>query len=182
MKQVDARALANLILSAAWERGFVVSNLKLQKLLFLCHAFLLVEKDRDVVRDEFVAWKYGPVHRDVYDAFKKFGASPIDDFAARVNPATGKTTTFTPIRDQVVQDVVNRVVAFYGNWTPGQLVELTHAQGGPWDIVVKTASTTANVGLRISKEAIQGGYKYLWFGAKRDLKGEEPHEDQPLVA
>jgi uncharacterized phage-associated protein len=180
--KVDARALANSVLTEAWGRGMQVSNLKLQKLVFLCHAFLLVEKSKDVVRGEFVAWKYGPVHKDVYDAFKSHGSRSIDALAVRINPVTGQQTTVESFNDRDVRDVVNRVVGFYGDWTPGQLVKLTHAEGGPWDFVVKSASTSANVGLRIANDVIEQRFKYLWFGAKHDFKDEEPNEDQPLVA
>ena len=182
MEKTDARAVANLVLGEAWTRGMHVTNLQLQKLLFLCHAFLLVEKEKNVIRGDFVAWKYGPVHHDVYDAFKQFGAKPIDRFATRMNPVTGQETGVALVADRDVRDVVSRVVAFYGSWTPAQLVKLTHAEEGPWDFVVKSAAEKANVGLRISNQVIEERFKYLWFGAKRDLHDGEPNEDQPLVA
>lgn len=178
----DARAIANLILSESWQRGLAVSNLKLQKLIFLCHAFLLVEKNRDLVKGEFVAWKFGPVHPDVYEAFKHYRDKPIDRLAARRNPVTEEQKEIPAVEDLDVWDVTNRVVAFYGSWTPAQLVALTHAENGPWDVVVKAAVNNANVGLRISSKVIEQRFKYLWFGAKRELHSEEPYEDQPLVA
>ncbi len=180
--KLDARAVANLILSESWKRGLEISNLKLQKLVFLCHAFLLVEKNRDLVRGNFVAWKYGPVHLDVYDAFKHFRERPIDQLAVKVNPVTEQQVQIASVEDQDVRDVTSKVVAFYGSWTAAQLVTLTHAENGPWDVVVKAAVSNANIGLRISKEIIEQRFKYLWFGAKREVMDEEPYEDQPLVA
>src|SRR5712671_6840917 len=73
-KPVDPRAVANLLLKEARVRGQRVSNLKLQKLLFLCHALYLVRTGRPLVRGSFEAWQYGPVHREAYDAFKGFRA------------------------------------------------------------------------------------------------------------
>jgi uncharacterized phage-associated protein len=178
----DARAIANLILRESWDRGLAISNLKLQKLIFLCHAFLLVEKNKDVMKGDFVAWKFGPVHPDVYDAFKSFRDKPIDRPAVKVNPVTEEQTEIAPVVDIDVRDVTSKVVAFYGSWTPAQLVTLTHAENGPWDVVVKAAVNNANVGLRISSKVIEQRFKYLWFGAKRELDSEEPYEDQPLVA
>ncbi|RTL55325.1 MAG: DUF4065 domain-containing protein [Bradyrhizobiaceae bacterium] len=182
IERIDARAIANLILLDAWERRFVVTNLKLQKLLFLCHAFLLVEKNKDLVRGDFVAWKFGPVHQDVYDAFKKFGSRAINELAVKFNPITEQKTPISPVEDQDVHDVVNKVVAFYGSWSPSELVTLTHAEEGPWDVVVKAADENANVGLRIGSKLIEQRFKYLWFGAKRVLTDEELNEDEPLVA
>src|SRR6266481_8583654 len=105
--KLDARAVANLILSESWKRGLEISNLKLQKLIFLCHAFLLVEKNRDLVRGNFVAWKFGPVHPDVYDAFKHFRERPIDRLAAKVNPVTEEQTEIAPVMDLDVRDVAS---------------------------------------------------------------------------
>src|SRR5882757_6997431 len=82
----DPRAVANLLLKEARSRGHHISNLKLQKLLFLCHAFYLVETGRPLVRGSFEAWQYGPVHREAYDAFKVYGAKPITEDALRFDP------------------------------------------------------------------------------------------------
>jgi uncharacterized phage-associated protein len=99
-----------------------------------------------------------------------------------VNPVTEEKTEIAPVTDKDIRDVTTKVVAFYGSWTPPQLVTLTHAENGPWDVVVKAAVSNANVGLRISSKIIEQRFKYLWFGAKRELHFEEPYEDQPLVA
>jgi len=134
------------------------------------------------MKGEFVAWKFGPVHPDVYEAFKHHREKPIDRLAVKRNPVTEEQVEIAPVDDLDVRDVTSRVVAFYGSWTPAQLVALTHAENGPWDVVVKAAVNNANVGLRISSRVIEQRFKYLWFGAKRELHSEEPYEDQPLVA
>jgi uncharacterized phage-associated protein len=177
----DARALSNLLLKETRSRGLQVSNLKLQKLLFLCHAFYLVQTGQPLVRGTFEAWQYGPVHREAYDAFKRFGAGPITEDADKYDPVTGTRTRLAPPTDRRVLDVVQKVVEFYGARSPAELVELTHAQGGPWDHVVKTAATSANLGLKITDEIIAKRFKYLWFGHQTKMDFE-PDEDFPLVA
>jgi uncharacterized phage-associated protein len=181
-KPCDPRAVANILLREANARGCQVSNLKLQKLLFLCHAFYLVDTGRPLVRGSFEAWQYGPVHREAYDAFKQFGANPITEDAKKFDPLTGTRKSLALPSDQRVLDVVQRVIQFYGAKSPGELVELTHAVDGPWHYVVKAAQDSANIGLKISDSLIVERFKYLWFGEKPDYKGEEPNEDSPLVA
>jgi uncharacterized phage-associated protein len=177
----DPRAIANLLLQEARSRGYEVSNLKLQKLLFLCHAFYLVDTGRPLVRGRFEAWQYGPVHREAYDAFKRFQATPITEDANKFDPVTGALKPLALPTDRLVLDVIRKVVEFYGGKSPGELVELTHAHDGPWDHVVTAAATNANIGLKISDEVIVKRFKYLWFGRqpKMDI---EPDEDFPLVA
>lgn len=181
-KPYDPRAVANLLLKEARERGHHVSNLKLQKLLFLCHAFHLVDTGRPLVRGNFEAWQYGPVHREVYDAFKRFGAKPITEDAESFDPVTGARKPIALPADRAVLDVLQRVVQFYGSKSPSELVELTHAKNGPWDQVVNAAKTTANIALKISDGVIAERFKYLWFGDKPNYKDKEPDEDTPLVA
>jgi uncharacterized phage-associated protein len=180
---VDPRAVANLLLQEARLRGQRVSNLKLQKLLFLCHAIYLVDTGHPLVRGSFEAWQHGPVHREAYDAFKSFGAEPITGDAKRFDPVTGMRKPIELPTDRAVLDVVQKVLQFHGSKSPGQLVELTHAKDGPWDHVVSAAKTTANMGLKISDAVIAERYKYLWFGKRQNIYGnKEPDEDAPLVA
>lgn len=159
-----------------------MSNLKLQKLLFLCHAFHLVDTGRPLVRGSFEAWQYGPVHREAYDAFKRFRAKPITEEATGFDPLTGIHTELAQPTERVVLDVVQKVMGFYGSKSPRELVELTHAKDGPWDYVVSAAEKGANIALKISDGVIEERFKYLWFGSKPDLKDKEPNEDAPLVA
>jgi len=181
MRPCDPRAVANILLQEAGLRGFEVSNLKLQKLLFLCHAFYLVESGSPLVRGNFEAWQYGPVHREVYEAFKRFGAQPITEPAEKFDPVTGARSAVAPAADGSVLTVVRKVLGFYGSRSPGELVKLTHAQNGPWDHVVSAAATSANLGLKISDEIIAKRFKYLWFGRQPPMD-IEPNEDIPLVA
>jgi uncharacterized phage-associated protein len=177
----DPRAIANLLLKEARCYGHQVSNLKLQKLLFLCHAFHLVDTGSPLLRGSFEAWQYGPVHREVYDAFKGFQSKPITEDADKFDPVTGTRKPLSLPTDRGVIDVVRKVVEFYGWKSPGELVQLTHAQDGPWDFVVKAAASSANLGLKINDETIVKRFKYLWFGRQRKMD-KEPDEDFPLVA
>ncbi len=178
----DPRAIANLLLKEADERHVPVSNLKLQKLLFLCHATFLVRTGQPLISGSFEAWQYGPVHRVTYDAFKQFGAKPITEFATKFNPLTGTSAPINLPESREVADIVRDVLRAHGARSPGELVELTHAKDGPWDYVVSAAKQSANLGLKISDEVIVQRFKYLWFGEKPNYKNEEPYEDAPLVA
>src|SRR6185437_420557 len=162
-------------------RRLELSNLKLQKLLFLSHAFYLVETGRPLVRGSFEAWQYGPVHREAYDAFKKFGAKPITEDAEKFDPVTGARRPIAFPADHQLLDVICKVIDFHGGKSPAELVKLTHAEKGPWHHIVEAAANNANIGLKISNEVILKHFKYLWFGRqpKMDI---EPNEDAPLVA
>ncbi len=180
---IDSRAIANAILQESWDRNLSITHLKLQKLLFLCHSFYLVKvRKGPLIRGNFEAWQYGPVHREAYEAFKVYGEKPITQLCVSTNPITGMKTSIPIPTDQAVRDNVSDVVRFYGNWESGDLVELTHAKDGPWDFIIKSASDEANMGLRISDEIIVERFKYHWFGAKNRLEGVPPNEEKQIIA
>lgn len=177
----DPRAVANLMITLAKERKIELSNGKLQKLLFLAHAIFLVTKGRPLVHSSFEAWQYGPVSREAYDAFKSFGADPISGLAKKRNPATGAEAEIPAPDDLEVSDVVARVVGHYGPWAFSRLVDLTHAKNGPWDFVVKSAASSANLGLRIGDDVVRERYKFLWkvIGQEKNVGWTE--ENRPFA-
>mgnify|MGYP006283548483 CR=1 FL=1 len=58
--------------------GWTLSNLELQKILYLAHMVHLGRTDgAPLVHGLFEAWDYGPVHPDLYHRVKIFGSSPV---------------------------------------------------------------------------------------------------------
>lgn len=177
----DPRSVANLMITLANERKVDLSNGKLQKLLFLAHAIFLVTKGRPLVHSSFEAWQYGPVSREAYDAFKSFGGEPITSLARKRNPVTGAEAEIPAPCDLEVSDVVARVVSHYGPWSFGRLVDLTHASDGPWDFVVKSATSSVNLGLRISDQVIRERYKFLWKIIRQEKSVGWTEENRPFA-
>ncbi|MDI9348554.1 MAG: DUF4065 domain-containing protein [Candidatus Symbiobacter sp.] len=177
----DARAVANLMLEVAWEKKIEITNLKLQKLLFLCHAVFLIQKGgKNLIKGNFEAWQYGPVHPEVYNAFKNFVAKPITEHAKKHNPITGELSEFDFPNDSDVRSTITNVLNVYGLKSANELIELTHKKDGPWDYVNKMSSSHANLGLRIDNSVIKERYKYLWFGKDQNtLNGENPDVEKP---
>jgi uncharacterized phage-associated protein len=72
--------IARYILAAAYENGDVVTNLKLQKLLYYAQAWYLVHHDgKKLFSDDIEARKFGPVIKEVYERYKSYTRSPIDE-------------------------------------------------------------------------------------------------------
>ena len=69
-----------VLAAAKWlcqHSGWTLTNLRLQKLLYLAHMFHLGMTDKGLVDGHFEAWELGPVHPKVYREVRKFGSSPI---------------------------------------------------------------------------------------------------------
>jgi uncharacterized phage-associated protein len=59
------------------ERGEILTNLKLQKLLYYAQAWYLALNDRPLFDEDFQAWIHGPVLPSQYHRFKEFQWRPI---------------------------------------------------------------------------------------------------------
>ncbi len=89
----DPRAVANLLLDLAAKEedaSLPISNLALQKLLYLAHGHFLIRTGTPLVQGAFEAWTYGPVHPAVYQAFKSEADRPIKIRAVGRNAITGE--------------------------------------------------------------------------------------------
>jgi uncharacterized phage-associated protein len=79
-KIYDAVDIAKYILLIANENGDIVTNLKLQKLLYYAQAWYMVHHEgKKLFSNDIEAWKFGPVVKGVYDLYKKFSRNPIDE-------------------------------------------------------------------------------------------------------
>lgn|GEM_PF-458577 len=105
--------------------SWTMSNLRLQKLLYLAQMFYMGENDgQRLVEVDFQAWDYGPVSPELYRKAKEFGARAI---APEAFPEARRFQDEDP-RKKALDAVCDK---FLG-WTGGQLVSATHWRGGAW--------------------------------------------------
>lgn len=105
---------------------WTLSNLQLQKLIYLAHMFYMGRHNGEpLVHGSFEAWDYGPVHPRLYSRARMFGASPVKNIFSGVASLAG-----TP-----EGDILNEAYDALGDTQPGQLVNITHTPGGAWDTV-----------------------------------------------
>ena len=74
-----ALRISEYILCVAQEYGDLITNLKLQKLLYYAQAWFMVNNNGEkLFEDDIEAWQYGPLVPAVYDQYKSFGRTPIE--------------------------------------------------------------------------------------------------------
>lgn len=118
MKSAKTIAQAFLCLSNP-DVGDVVTNLKLQKLLYYAQGFSLAIYDKPLFKEDVLAWEHGPVVREVYDAYKENSATPI---APKTCPST-----LTKAEKELIDNVWN----VYGQFSAWKLRDMTHNES-PW--------------------------------------------------
>ncbi len=119
-----------------------ITNLKLQKILYLAQAYFLAKKNKPLFKDKIEAWQYGPVVPNVYRAYSKNGSDPI---------LTYETETSISAEDQIV---LKEIWDTFGGYSAGRLVDITHSHA-PWKNAYAGASS------EITHKALKDYYKPL---------------------
>ncbi|MDO9487663.1 MAG: DUF4065 domain-containing protein [Sphingomonadaceae bacterium] len=151
---IDVRGLANLILDVGEEIGIQTTNLGLNKVAYFLHGWFLARKKEPLVRAKIEAWEYGPVFREIYFQFKNFGANPITSRATKVNLETGEKEVCG--YELLAEDFefLRGLAEQYLRIRPGRLVDLSHAQDGPWH-KAWFYDGSINPGMEIEQAAIE---------------------------
>ena len=149
----DGRAVANYVLDYCDGRGIKVTNLSLQKIVYFCHVWSLISLGKPLVRHSFEAWSFGPVLPYLYREFKGYDRSPIGGRATHLDIADGKQRVVEYKFDSEFESLLPDVVAFYSRLSAGDLVELSHAEGGPW-FRVWNHGGLVNPGMKIDESDI----------------------------
>ncbi|AWT27316.1 hypothetical protein Csp1_25680 [Corynebacterium provencense] len=100
-----------------------ISTMKLQKLVFLSHAWHLAFTDEPLVSEAFEAWRYGPVSRSLYRQHRQ---------EREVNAIDAGDPTRLSAKGKIIVDAV---VKNYGALGGIDLSDLTHKAGSPWHTV-----------------------------------------------
>lgn len=175
----DVRAVANLLLGVAQTIGLRVTPLSLQKLLYFCHGQFLIERRVPLVKGAFEAWQHGPVHPYLYHVLKANAANAIIDRLENIDAVTGEVTLVDEPDDDEVREVVDRVLRALSPLTAGQLVTLSHAEGGPWSVAMKRYVSQPGAGPRMGNDLIQQLFGRHLVSSHRLMDSVEYRTDAP---
>jgi uncharacterized phage-associated protein len=114
--------IAKYILAVVSEYGDVVTNLKLQKLLFYAQVWHLVKKQAPLFDEDAEAWRFGPVIPEVYDVYKKYGRLPIADDVSQAD---------VDVLDAETQRYMDKFLLSYMDYSAISLANMTHNEA-PW--------------------------------------------------
>lgn len=135
----SALSVANYFIDLAKQNGTEIKPLKLMKLVYIAHGFMLAIMDRSVFNPRFdrvEAWKYGPVVPSVYHSFKSFKNNPITEKTVvfeNTDDLFSDAKIITPeLQDEDARSICQFVWERYGGATDNQLVTILHGANTPW--------------------------------------------------
>jgi len=102
------------------DAGELISNLKLQKLLYYAQGLHLALFDKPLFPESIEAWAHGPVVADVYHQYKEYGSSPVQS----------EEVDFDQFDDEM-KKFLNETYSAFGQYSAWKLREMTHIEP-PW--------------------------------------------------
>ena len=103
-----------------------MDRFKLNKLVYLCHAWHLGGFGAPLVNEEAEAWEYGPIYPDLYRQTKKYG-----DYLVETPVGNGAVAKLGTYQKRMVDVVYNAYRHLHGI----QLMRMSHQVGTPWNVV-----------------------------------------------
>lgn len=120
MAACTANGVADYLLWFANEHGDLLTQLKLQKLMFYADAWHMALNDGvELIAEPFEAWVHGPVHRATYNRFSAHRWNPIPYTAPKPGLASA------------IEAFLEDVYGVFGGFSGYELEQLTH-QEAPW--------------------------------------------------
>ena len=138
--------LADFLLAECRERGEVLTNLKLQKLLYYAQAWHLALFDQSIFEEDIQAWVHGPVLPSQYLRFRHYQWRPIDEDIEK------------PRLSDELSDHLREVVDVFGSETAVALELMTHRES-PWINARKHLPPDAHSTEVISKDTMRDYYR-----------------------
>ncbi|MFC1736958.1 Panacea domain-containing protein [Candidatus Hydrogenedentota bacterium] len=103
------------------ECGDVISNLKLQKLVYYAQGFHLALMGRPLFKEQIKAWQHGPVIPSLYDKYKEYEARGIP------RPDSIDLSKY----DKPTVELLDEVYEVFGQFSAWKLRNMTHEEP-PW--------------------------------------------------
>ncbi|WP_368039596.1 Panacea domain-containing protein [Sphingomonas sp. ID1715] len=129
--------------------------MKLQKLLYFCHADFLVTVGKPLIRQDFEAWEFGPVIPSIFHEFKRFEAAPISVRAEIFNPITCNREVPVSAKLGPYEPLIRSSFESYSRYTASILSNMSHSESGPWAETLRRFRKGSIKGRSIDNEVIQ---------------------------
>jgi len=152
---ISAQVVADYFIALSNDTQNLVSNLKLQKLVYYVEAWYLAVYGEPLFKEDFEAWVHGPVVRALYEKYKGFSWKPI----VQNTKENDSEKIFNQLPKEV-QVILQDVVEEYFGLTAFELERLTHAED-PWKSAREGLGNQENSNTVISKDSMQEFYSNL---------------------
>lgn len=160
---VSALDLGAYIIKKCNNDKFFITNLQLQKILYIVQKYFIANHKEPILNDNFEAWKFGPVVPAVYYHYSSYGSFEImDDIQDKTNERISKHA-----------EEIDKIIESRRTLKPWELVHEVHIEDGAWERAIKNNNNTIT-SKDIEREIIRSQKNILIAsnnnGKKKELK------------
>jgi uncharacterized phage-associated protein len=117
----SSHAVANIFLDLSEKK---LTNMQVQKLVYIANGFHLAIFGKPLYYHKTYAWQFGPVIPKLYEDLRKYGNGTVKEYLNCDDNIAKNTASF---------ELIEVISSRYAHLTGGQLSNLTHLSGTPWD-------------------------------------------------
>ena len=125
----SAIAVANAFLNLAKEEGKELTNMQLQKLVYIAHGYCLAMLGHPLFYNNVHAFEWGPVIPKLYKQLRKYGSGKITE-----EIPNDEEPIISTVREM---EIIRGVWSLYQNFSGAKLSAITHREGTPWSLTWK---------------------------------------------
>jgi uncharacterized phage-associated protein len=103
--------------------------MKLQKMVYLAHGYHLAKYNEPLIKEEFEAWKFGPVVQCIYQDYKLYGSDKIID--TELIAEDQNNLEAIEFNDAAI-DAIEYTWQVTKHLNASQLSRWSHLDGSPW--------------------------------------------------
>lgn len=168
-KMTDINDIADYIISSYCEEkshnNFIaIQYMKLQILVFYCQAWYLSEYKISLFSEDFEAWIFGPVNRNLFERFGEWLYKPITINDINFNFDKNKI-------DENIKNFIDEILLVYEEFDSTQLIDLVRREL-PWKFTRKGLDSAEKCNKIIDKNLIMKYYS---------MKIEEYNKENQLI-
>ncbi len=149
--------ISDYLIWFAHDCGDVMTNLKLQKILYYAQGWFLALKNKPLFNNKIEAWIHGPVVPDVYHRFKEYKFNPISEEIKK------------PTVSHEVEEHLKEIMAVFGGCGAYELELMTHREE-PWIKARKGLPIDAVCHNEITKQSMQDYFARIALENEQDKK------------
>lgn len=155
---ISSLSVANFFIEKSLETGAELTPMKIIKLVYIAHGWHLAIKGEPLINEAVEAWKFGPVIKSVYNAFRNYRDEQITKMAQVFNDdkliSPQVETEDTKVFLKSVWDAYSK----YSGW---QLSAITHEKDTPWFKTWIDDGGHQFTGVIIPNDVIHSHYSHL---------------------
>jgi uncharacterized phage-associated protein len=137
-----ASLIAYAFVKKGIDEGKFVTQMKLQKLVYFAQGYHLAKYNEPLIKENFQAWKYGPVVPEIYEDFKLYGSKLITDTASFIPAETDQKRY---LLDNKALESIQYTWNVLKDYSAMALSNWTHQPQTPWSSVYNPAEKSTPI-------------------------------------